>query len=358
MNKTLVISSIGLVTERDDLDPLLIDHGLRKKDIKRLTLGEKRLLTSCLRTLKKGNLANKENSTARGGIIAGSNWGNVGSGFSEEEEALFNHNFMEASPMSLLKFVSSMPTNRCSITFGLNSVSVTFSGGETSGLQAVIEAARLLKTINNVDFILAGSFEVLTESRLKLQRILNTNGLKSILFRILVFSRLLLKKEQVFKYLWKFQGKDPALLGGAGTVLIEPLDKALQRGLERMNILGVIKRYSQFSIHHKIDAGLLQEQLSKMLNDNEDGSAVDAVISLHHPGKKNRGLEKKILKKTGFKGKFFCGETMVGENFSVSDIAAVAFAASLFNFTNMRRILINSFGQYSYTGLLIEKYHE
>jgi hypothetical protein len=358
MNKTLVISSIGSVSEVDDPEAVLIRRGLKKKDLRRLTLGEKRLLAACIKTLKQGKLANTGDSYPKGGIIAGSNWGNVGSGFSEEEHALFDHNFMEASPISLLKFVSSMPTNRCSIMFGLKSVSVTFSGGESSGLQAIIEAARLLKNIANVDFILAGSFEVLTQSRLKLLKILNANLLKSILFRFLLFTRLLFKKEQVFKYLWKSQDKEPVLLGGAGTVLVEPLEKARERGLESENILAVIKDYSQIGIHNKIDVSLFKEQLAKMLNDNKDGSAVDAVISLHHPGKKNRGLEKKILKKTGFKGKFFCAETVVGENFSVSDIGAVAFAASLFNFTTMRRILIDSFGQCSYTGLLIEKYDE
>ncbi len=358
MNRnSFAISSIGFVTENDDLSPLLIDTGLDKKDLRRFTIGEKWLLTSCVKALKKGKLENRRDS--RGGIIVGSNWGNVGSGILEEEEALFGNDFSGVSPFILLKFLSSMPTNRCSIILGLNCISVTFGGGDNSGLQAVIEAARLLKTVSNVDYILAGTFEVITESRLNLLKHLNIQPLKSLLFRSWLFSRLLLSKEKVFRYLWKFQSQKSLPLGGSGTVLVEKFAHASARGAD---ILALIKDHCQVTFFNKAACRLIEQEMARLLNKgkihgaNEENAGVDAVISLHHLDKRNRKLEKKILKKIGFNGQFFPLDDIVGGNFSVSDIGAVAFGTSLFQFTNLKRILIDSFGQCSYTGLVLEKY--
>lgn len=348
MNNQLVISSFGYVSENEDLIPVLRDYGLNEKHIKRFTVGANRLLTACMKTLEKGKIGKGENS--KGGIVIGSNWGNLGSGFAEEQKALFSDNYWDSSFMGILKFLSSLPTNRCSITFGLNRVSITFSGGENSGLQAIIEAARLLGIVGNIDYILAGSYEVITGARLKLYKILTGNPLKSMLFRLMLFARLCFTRGQLFKHLWKFQSREPLLLGGAGTVLIEKSDRARARGAD---ILAVIKTYSRVSIRGRGSIDRIKEQMIHVLKVKE----ADAVISLYPPGKKNRRIEKKILKKINYNGKFFHGEDIAGENFSLSDIGAAAWGVSLFQFTNIRRILINSFGEFSYTGLVIEKYN-
>lgn len=360
-NKNLpVITSMGFVSEKDDLTAVLMDTGLRKKDMRRFTIGEKRLLTSCIKALKKGKLENTGDT--KGGIIVGSNWGNIGSMMLEDEESLYEDDFENISPFILLKSLSSTPTNRCSIILGLNSVSITFGGGDNSGVQAVVEAARLLKTLSNVDFILAGTFEVITESRLKLLERLNTNPLKSLVFRSRLFSRLLLKNEKVFRYLWKFQAQNPLPLGGSGTILVEKADHASARGAD---ILAIIKDHRQVTFSNKADSRLVEREIAALLNNGKltdagDGTGmnagVDGVISLHHLDKRNRKLEKKILKKIGFKGGFFPVDEIVGNNFSVSDIGAIAFGTSLFQFTDTRRILIDSFGQCSYSGLVLEKY--
>jgi len=351
MKDSFVISSIGLADENEDVNAVLVDYGLKPKDVRRLTLGESRLLVSCFRALKKGKLENAKHS--RGGIIAGSNWGNVESGFSEEEAVVFDGDYDKASFLSLFKFISSMPTNRCSIFWGLNSVSVTFGGGENSGIKSIIEASRQLKMIGNMnmDFILAGSFEVINRSRLKIKKILNSHPLKSILFRLVLSTKLFFKKTGVFRYLWKPRDNESPLNGGAGCILIEKLESAKTRGAD---ILGIIKGYSQAGIPGRLDVKLLGRQMSKIL---ADAGNVDAVISIHHLSKKRRKIEKRILKKNGFTGKFYPADDIVGENFSFSDVAAVAFATSLFNSTNFKNILINSFGQHSYSGILLARYN-
>lgn len=352
MKNPCVISSIGFAHDNEDLDSFLTEYGLRKKDLRRFTMGESRLLSSCIRAIKNGKL--EEGNNYRGGIIVGSNWGSLGSGFAEAEEQdeLFDNKFLQASPLSLLKFLSSLPTNRCSIVLGLNSTSVTFGGGENSGLQSIINAASSIRILSKVDYILAGSFEVITESRRELLRFLHAGAITSFFFRLALFLRLLFKKGQLFKHLWKFRVKEPKLPGGAGAVLVEKLDSALARGVE---IQGIVTAYGQMGFHDKIDQKILQGQMTRLAN---EGGLADAVISLHHLSKKHRKIERRVLKKIGFQGKIIHAEDFLPETFSVADIGAVSLAVSLFHCSNARKILVNSFGPHSYSGLLIEKYDD